>query len=337
MSQLKPKKFSNVSLFKASDVDRIQPKTIFLGSSRTDLDLDPDHPALSDIQLVHNLALLGPNMYESKRYFEHALANQPDLKRVVVGIDFLSFNEYFGNKIGFDESQLGKRRLPRHDLTQTILSLDGLGASLETINSNIHSDAFYLYKENGRRYVYEGDLDRLSMQATFQSSISEAAGGTYRRYRLSQKYLSNLQYIIQTCREKNIELKIFISPIYATHLETLRKSGYWSEFETWKREVVKITAVWNFTGYNSITTEPISKGMKNFWDSAHYRKEVGDLILDCLFNYETQKVPDDFGTLVTSQNIESHLKKIRDEQSVWISNNPSEVKLVASVMRKFRR
>ncbi|NEQ62463.1 MAG: hypothetical protein F6K53_35770, partial [Moorea sp. SIO4A1] len=116
--------------------------------------------------------------------------------------------------------------------------------------------------------------------------------------------------------------------------ESLRVTRLWPVFEEWKRRLVEITPVWDFSGYNSITTEAISEEMKNYWDSSHYREEVGDLILNRLFSYQAHTVPEDFGVLITPDNVESHLGKVRNERESWAETNGDLVKLVEDLNQK---
>lgn len=326
---LKIKKIINVRLFKAVDVTRIQPKTVLLGSSRADLGLDPEHPAFKNKQPAYNLALVGPNMYEVKRYFEHALKNQPDLKTVVIGIDFFMFNKYKVNEVDFSEKRLEKTSLIPQDFVNISFSLDALNASKETIGASVKSDAYYLYYPNGLRYVYQNKPDE-PIPNKFKGMLSGLMRGEgyYQKYELSAEFLNDLKDIVETCQKRNIDLKIFISPSHASQWESIRAVGLWSAFEDWKREIVKITPVWDFSGYNSITTEPITNDMKNYWDSSHYRQEVGDLVINRLFDYQNETVAKDFGVLITESNIESHLQKIRFQREVWANNNPDVVELV---------
>ena len=94
---------------------------------------------------------------------------------------------------------------------------------------------------------------------------------------------------------------------------------------------MKIAPVWSFSGYNSITTEPISDNMKNYIDPSHYRSEVGDLIINRLQKHQQEKVPNDFGILLTSDNVEFHLKKVRADREAWAVKNPEEVNLVKAL------
>jgi hypothetical protein len=139
---------------------------------------------------------------------------------------------------------------------------------------------------------------------------------------------------VKTSQNNSIKLNIFIPPMHAIHLEKYYIEGSWNLLETWKREVVKIAPVWDFSGYNSITTEPISESMKNYIDSSHYRKEVGDLVLNRILNYQIDTVPDDFGVLITPENIEQHLAKIRGDRAVWVKQNPDAVKLLENLKRE---
>lgn len=68
--------------------------------------------------------------------------------------------------------------------------------------------------------------------------------------------------------------------------------------------------------------------MENYADSSHYAKPVGDLVLNRILGYQENKVPADFGILITPENIESHLAKIRADREEWVKNNPNELKLV---------
>lgn len=333
-NELKPAIYSHVRLFKAVGVSRKKPKNIILGSSRSDIGLDPDHPSLAS-DSAYNLALVGPNMYEVRRYFEHALANQPELKTVVLGIDFFMFNENWDNSPDFDEARLGRKSPKIQDLINASLSLDALDLSKQTVGASVQSDAYYLYKSNGLRYVYGNKPDE-PLKVKFEKMLTEFLRGerSYPNYRSSQSFLNDFRLLVETCKEKNIDLKVFISPIHVTQLEAINTAGVWSEFEDWKRQVVEITPVWDFSGYNSITTEPISNQMKNYWDSSHYRKEVGDLILNRLFEVNEKVVPEDFGTLLTTNNIESELEKRSADRVAWEKNDPDLLKFVQDLQRQ---
>ena len=83
--------------------------------------------------------------------------------------------------------------------------------------------------------------------------------------------------------------------------------------------------IWDFSNYNSYNAEPVpEKGdldtkMQWYWESSHYKKELGNLMLDRIFKYThpERTVDDNFGVLITTGNIESHLAQIRTNREKW--------------------
>lgn len=218
-----------------------------------------------------------------------------------------------------------------------ISSIDGFIASVRTVKANIENpQAVVPYYANGQRdaeETRENVYKNLPFKEIFQKTLK--SNGFMRRsnqgekvYGISKSYLKELEIIVNLCKKRGIDCQIFISPSHATHRESLRVSGVWSLFEEWHREVVKIAPVWSFSGYNSITTEPISENLKNYIDPSHYRSEVGDLVLNRILEYNDEKVPDDFGVLLTPENIESHIEQVRSDREAWAKKHPDEVKLV---------
>jgi hypothetical protein len=333
VNQLKPQQFSNVRLFKAADVIRLSPDTLVMGSSRTDLGLDPKHPALDHGQQAYNLGLVGPNMYEVKRYLDHAIANQPQLKTVVIGLDFFMFNAYKVDEGDFVDSRLGKRHLRLQDALNITLSIDALNSSYRTVSASFQSDAYYLYRDDGMRYVFRNSNE--SMRSRFKQSMQGylETDAYYGSYRLSEEQLSYLQEVVELGQKHDIEMAFFISPAHAAHWEILAKAGLWPEFETWKRRIAEITPIWDFSGYNSITTEAISDDMQNYWDSSHYHESVGNLILNRVLSYDEEAVPTDFGVWLTPATVDAHLTNVREARKAWQAENPELMNWIDDISR----
>ena len=114
----------------------------------------------------------------------------------------------------------------------------------------------------------------------------------------------------------------------------MKRKDKWSNFEEWKRKIVEISDVFDFSGYNSITTEAIHNNMKNYTENSHYTPQIGNLILNRILSYKEEKVPEDFGILINQENIESNLEKIRQDREFWAKNNPDEVKFIKEIQEK---
>ncbi|MGK7943200.1 MAG: hypothetical protein AB4058_01875, partial [Microcystaceae cyanobacterium] len=159
----------------------------------------------------------------------------------------------------------------------------------------------------------------------------------HHQYELSPELLKEFQKIVDICQENKIELTVFISPSHAIQWESIAATERWDTFEKWKREIVKIYPVWDFSGYNSVTTEPLSEDqlMENYTDSSHYTAKVGYLVIDRIMNDNESTVPDDFGVLITQDNIEQQLNQVRLDRKIWQENHPQEVQLVKDIKQKF--
>lgn len=337
-NKVKKETHSHARLFKAMAAIRVRPKTVFLGFSRTEFGMDPDHPALRDRQPAYNLALPGANMYETKRYFDHAIYLNPDLNLVIIGVDFTMFTSFDDVKPDFKEERLETENITRTDLLEALFSLDAVISSLKTIKANILSpNDVGFYYANGlrdpeffKKHIFPG----ISNQGRFKNFLQEDLATLRQRMNndqpiISSAYLNDLKQVVEICRAKNIDIKLFISPVHVSLWEAWHLVNISPHIEEWKRELVKIAPVWDFSGYNSITTEAIGKkDMKNYIDPSHYTKEVGDLILNKMFGVNLETVPPDFGVLLTEQNIEEQLQHLAAQRSLWLAKHPEMLEYV---------
>ncbi|MDE5122453.1 MAG: hypothetical protein O4965_21285 [Trichodesmium sp. St19_bin1] len=329
----KPRKDNNDRLFKTIDIIRIKPVTVLLGSSRIKRALDPNHPALANYQPAYNLGLDSPNVYELRRYLEHAIANQEELGLVIVGLDFFTFNSFHENRLNFSENRLEKQHISAKDFINLTFSIDALLASQETIVDSRKTQAYYLgYGENG--FMPQLNIDPKKTRQRFNRLISYYLKYRYARYQLSAQFLDELRKIVDLSQKNRIKLILFISPCHGTHWEAMKRKDKWSNFEEWKRKIVEISDVFDFSGYNSITTEAIHNNMKNYTENSHYTPQVGNLILNRILSYKEEEVPEDFGILINQENIESNLEKIRQDREFWAKNNPDEVKFIKEIQEK---
>ena len=115
--------------------------------------------------------------------------------------------------------------------------------------------------------------------------------------------LEAIKRIIQVARKYNIELTLFINPYHYTYLDIIRENGYWSSFENFKQVLVNTVnihgkgdvALWDFAQYSDYTVSavPLKKDINSafnwFWEPAHYKVELGELILAEMFGQNCTK------------------------------------------------
>ena len=319
VNNLKTEQKNTGRIYKSFDIRRIKPKIILLGSSRVEDGLSSQHPALIKRGNTYNLGFQAGNTYEILRYLEHTINQQPELEQVILGIDFFMFNKFLPNQNTFDEQRLSKA-YPIKDSLNFLLSIDALNSSKNTLIASLKARNQPTLEQSQKQFQFW-------LQEFLQNQQ------LYGRYTLSQNRLTTLQSIVDLCQQHNIELKIFISPTHATQYEAIAVAELWTTFEHWKKEIVKITPIWDFATYNSVTTEAISDRMENYIDSSHYSEKTGNLILNRILTYDSEKVPEDFGILITEKNIESHLDNNRRARKQWRNNAAEEVRLVKQIKK----
>lgn len=90
------------------------------------------------------------------------------------------------------------------------------------------------------------------------------------RYRGRQRdplVMADLQALLNFCGSHRTRVTLLINPPHADQLESLDLLGHWPAFESWKRDLVALTArhsgqagdswvsLWDFSGYDSYSTE----------------------------------------------------------------------------------
>jgi hypothetical protein len=371
----KPAIYNRVRLFKAYEIRRMKPSAIILGTSRSHIAMSTSHKGWDQTATPrYNLAFDGATTKEMYFYLRHAYMIHP-LKQVVLGLDaYHSMEAPSSVRPDFDPQLLCETRSLTSLLLMTLedlkllTSIDTLWASIETVRSQNCGEPewfaadgqrlgevfFRSFEENFQKCprTYFEEIDKLEVgfqlegrnpapnrcvnQAVAAGSLQETDGETSLGY---------IQQIIEFCRAKHVDLRIFITPEHAHQLEISAALGAWSSIEEAKRNLVYLLSryaamhpgeppilLYDFSGYNSVTTETLPEPgsryeMKYYWDSSHFKEIVGDFVLDrlfALFNAE-RPIPADFGVRLTAGTIDAALARIRDDQITYRKRHPQDV------------
>jgi len=335
---------------------------LILGSSRTYSSIGGKHPGWEG-RNVYNLSLPGASFYELQRYFSLALATQK-IEKVVLGLDFFMFNGMRKKRTDFDESSLfdQSEKTPVNKYWREVLpilySRDTLQASYVTIQKqeNIHFiEGIYLGRaELSRRaglretfwqvekqYIYSEWFGNAEKRFVFQDPQSNTTTFTY------------FEEFLLEARKHNVEVYVFISPAHARLWNALDKLGLWPKFEEWKMGLVGVLekvdqgrkdfSLWDFSGYNTITMEAVPNDgdtqgrMKWYWEASHYKPNVGDMILTQMLAIPRtqQNIPEDFGVLLRSDNVKSHLENLKETGLRWEEAHPEDRSEIQKEVEKF--
>lgn len=233
------------------------------------------------------------------------------IKNIIYGIDFMTFNKNLKLNDDYVQFKNELRSFGQFYTYDIYFNIKTLNKSIYTIQNNISGQPkhYPFYTESGMRNYPDFEQRLSSGYLDVETEISKhikmyfKEGGVYSNYEYSSEYMQMFKKVVKYCRENEINLYVYIPPIYFKHFYAIREAGLKKEFEKFKKELVKITDFIDFTGINSVT---INKN--NFLDSSHLEKELTGAVMDKLFKPTNSTIYLDFGTMVTKENIEEHLK-----------------------------
>ena len=326
----KPEQDKNIRLAKVVKVEELKPVSISLGTSRTEYGYDPNHEYFS--KPSYNLAVSAASLYENRLYLEHSI-KQGNLKEVILVADWRMFNDPKMRKLDDFENSFNVENIYKQ-----LFSVDLFRSSLNTI---IKQKVKSSYLENGQRdwYFNQENIDKQGGHLKVMNKDEESY------YKKSDfKYNSNIyqdtkessfddfRKILELCYQNNIKLDIVFGP---SHIRQWEAYDYYQDIETWykwKKDVVlfveKIAGeqekipyrIMDFSIYHELTAETVptnpKEEMKYHWEASHYKKELGDILLDRLLDVSEYK---DFGVELNSQNINKHIQNLREDRIKFIN------------------
>jgi hypothetical protein len=358
----KPETNNRQRISKAYQLRYLKPQAIILGTSRANA-LDARHIHWRN-SVAYNLALNGSSIYEQWRYLQHAQAISP-LREVVLGMDFFMFNDLTGQN--FKEARLAvdaaghlRTALMNYDAGDLMAGLLS-GAAFRSSFKTIKQQGRYTDTNSNRRnnVVAKGghwglftEMERKLFQeyAAQADRADEKQPGNF-------SHFDNYRNIIRFAHAHDIRLHLFISPSHARMWELWRIVGKAEERDNWKRLLVSINEeeailagrkpfpLWDFSGYNSITTEAVpvaeevERSMVGYWEGSHYKHEVANYVLDRLFSVRdgVRIAPDDFGVFLTGGEIEMHLKREQYAGAQYRNEYHDEVRAMEQLFQYYKK
>jgi hypothetical protein len=311
---------------------------ILLGTSRVELGMPATHPTYG-ADRVYNLALAGTSLPELDAALDLALRRN-HLKRVIFGVDFLLFTDRRASRPDFENSRFNPQLNVFEYHARNLFDWDATVRSWSLVERFKHRRPPSAAE---RGFVPRALPPRLSQRTVFARRIHEFLVNpeTYGDYHYSAERMKELHGIIRRCRSAGVDLAIFIPPVHALQLETIRTAGLWQIFEQWKREAVQAVAeettdrpipLWDFTGYRDRVTEMVPQAgdkatrMKWYIDSSHFTPALGRLVLDRMFPQDpSYSDADDFGVPLTPANTEEQLQKLRTDREAYATSHPEEI------------
>lgn len=296
VNTIKPKSGAHGAMVKAYQVLRIQPSTLILGNSRSEVGFDPSY-SIWPSRPVYNLALPGTGTSTSVQYLQHVLAGMEisksaKLENVVWGIDLMDFLVNEQRPPHHNAGHSSRQRLLTNpdgmrnpfrslyqgrDYAESLLSMSALFDSFRTLGSqnnpyssdlttlgfNPMNDYNRIAREEGYWAMFrQRNSENIKAYLRRPKNIYDSTGRT-------SPAMDDMRQIMRLCREKGVALHLVIYPYHAHLMETFRITGHWQAFEDWKRAAVSavreearhdtkgLVSLWDFSGFNALTTEVV--------------------------------------------------------------------------------
>ena len=322
--------------------------TLFFGTSRAELGLNPNSPVLGGMK-AFNAAQAGTSMTEIRLEALFAADHQKP-GTVIIDLDFLTFTptDDLSSAADFGQSPFAGRSLIPIML-ERLVSGPALADCVTVMRNSIKHkpDPFTKFGYYDRTAVTYSTTRREAFSAVMEEFLTTRKGYRYFDYRPERVGL--LADVIRRFHAQGTTVLLFISPLHARQLEAMWQVGLFPAFEQWKRDLTGTVAairaegpegapirLWDFSGYSSITTEPVAEPMRWYWESSHYTTEAGDLVLARLLDRRDRvpALPDDFGQELLPATVEAVLAVIRDGHAAYGRDFPAEVEDVRAMARK---
>lgn len=349
---IKPRAQRFERLLKPIRAQRLNPDTLILGTSRSAYGIDPASPWLTaDGSVAFNNAVMGSTLRDLKAMATHALLTT-NARTLLVDLDFFMFNIYKDTPYPFPhivKKSPGDIGYLMSQWLVTLPSWDMLDASRATLTGQdeperLNALGLMINERKIAQYLRKGGM-RNAADITLMDYTRElwtpCPGATY-RYADPQTGANTWQAfeeLLALSTAHDVRLVLYTSPVHASLLATLDASGLWPAYEQWQRDLVEHLETYqaghsaaqisffDFSHINTITAEPIpaesdtESTMQWYVDPAHFRTEVGELMLGAIAGHH-ETLPADFSSQPTTSNIEELLAQKRTALYRYLTDNP---------------
>jgi hypothetical protein len=275
--------------------------TLILGSSRTTYMNQNDLVG----HRTYNYALSIMLLEEYYDYLQYAkLKNGHDFAYIVIGLDFFVSNKNIKMQNDFHPPSyyIGKSNEFAYRY-KTLLSLDVLDYSLKNYEaSRIGIPQTFDYDRHNIKTLNK--VPEAVRDEQVNANLAKYKTDIYANYeyRDVKQILSRLK-----ADNPHSTFIVFTTPTARPLWDLMAAQGLMPYYEQWLKDSVEVFGqVYNFDYPNSITND-----LDNYYDASHVYPEIETLIAHKIINYPDNKIPADFGTLLTKDNILRNLEEIK--------------------------
>ena len=329
-------------------LSHLKPSTLIVGNSRVEMGLNPEHVLLAG--KAYNIGIPGLGISGQVQFALNEIQSNTNLEHLIISLDYLDFlhspkelNMPIDELITHYESRdIQSSAISKVDIGVMLFSLETTQSSFLTVikqsievstisNRGFNNAASFIsiVRNEGKGPLFSQKLNELSARLRNRNLRHHNQDWT----KLSPKFLL-LENLINHAESKNVTLTFFINPYHMSYLHLLNDLNYWSDFLQWKIHLStffkdhikhKSYKAYDFSGLNHITSEPVELNHPNtqmdwFWEPAHYKSQVGDMMLPILLNENPKP---GIGRDMVKGDLEALIKDdvdaLKETQQQWIN------------------
>jgi hypothetical protein len=315
--------------YKPLILDKENPQAIILGSSYSEIGLDPMHPALTKNGFkTYNFGMINAEWNVIYCNFHFAIQRNP-IRKIILGINVVDLSEInCSNKI----ESMGQ---PNH--FKNLFSLDATLQSIKVLTRQGPHEATHT-REGLFLYTKRQTTTRNSFKINLKKGRCRSLNNKSNpQENIKSLNMEGLRDVIRNVLARNISLKIIINPRHAYDYENIIRCG--NIIKHWKNlyQVVEVLEketsqnpnsieLWDFNGYNKFMAQRVSPAPDiPYWqDPRHYNFEIGNFFLDRMYGIKSSDEQEvkNLGARITTKNLYKQMEKIRKERERFIKKNP---------------
>jgi len=297
-----------------------QHNMLIVGNSRVEMGMDPSHHCFSqDGWKVYNLGMPGAGVRTQLEYALNVMYQQP-IKKILLSLDFTDFLSSSPQSAGglpdmTTEASGGLEYLPSGkpnpdflriklvDYYKSLFSLDAVVSSLKTVamqrdfatdrdesGFNPARDFAQSVHVEGPRALFDQKIFELERKYSNKWYLRDTRG------RLDQSF-DDVSEFLAIAADRNVEVRLFTNPFHESYWDILEKQNLMPVYADWMQSMESLVRThkggsvtfWDFSQdspfiHEIVPPEGLKSGPLNwFWEPSHYRRELGDLMIDAMF------------------------------------------------------
>ena len=230
-----------------------------------------------------------------------------DFKNIVIAIDF------FGTQSHLDEQANDPEKHAQRYLTRaqepfyryrSLFSLDTANNAFKGLMKAVRDPGVEYYNRHNVKFATQVSSEQRDKYIQWNIEDHQHDFGE------SYQYKNDWTDLLNNLKAKNPNTRFIIltTPVSKRWFDEFVKPKHINEYKRWLRETVQVFGkVYHFMDMNSVT-----KDINNFFDAHHVYKNITQIMARKVSGWKgslNQNVADDFGVVLTAENIEAYLAR----------------------------